>query len=273
MALPHSSLQPAAAPPARMAGGTHAPPGWRADLALRMRRLFLFKLVGTSALVGLFFIAYFALLRNPGRPVYLMPFTSLDRALPFQPTMLYAYLSLWLYVGTAPGLLLTLRELLAYALWATGLALTGLAIFYWWPTAVPALTLDAGHVAGFALLQGVDAPGNACPSLHVAFAVLSFAWIGHTLKRAGAPVLLRLLNLLWLLAITWSTLAIRQHVVLDVVAGAAAGALFAALSLRGPVSANGRERLAFNGATRGATMRVSTPSSPAPPRPPAPAPS
>jgi membrane-associated phospholipid phosphatase len=202
------------------------------DLALRMRRLFLLKLVGTSGLVGLFFIAYFAVLRDPGRPAFPMPLTALDHALPFQPALLYAYLSLWLYVGTAPGLLLTLRELLAYALWASGLAAAGLALFHFWPTVVPTLTMDVSDIAGFRLLQGVDAPGNACPSMHVAFAVLSFAWIHRILTQARAPGLLRGLNLLWFLAIAWSTLAIRQHVVLDVVAGALLGALFAALSLR-----------------------------------------
>src|SRR5689334_17207065 len=93
-------------------------PAWVAELALRLRRLFLLKLLGTSSLVGLFFVAYFALLRHPDRPVLTMPLTAIDPMLPFQPAMLYAYLSLWVYVGTAPGLLLTLRELLAYALWA-----------------------------------------------------------------------------------------------------------------------------------------------------------
>jgi hypothetical protein len=243
MAIPQPRLKLAAAraaglrrrPLASPAHALHRPrvqPAWVADLSLRMRRLFLLKLLGTSSLVGLFFIAYFALLREPAQPVFTMPLTAIDRALPFQPAMLYAYLSLWLYVGTAPGLLLTLRELLAYALWASGLALAGLAIFHCWPTAVPTLTMDVSHIAGFQLLQGLDAPGNACPSMHVAFAVLSFAWIAHILKRARAPTLLRALNLLWFLAITWSTLAIRQHVVLDAAAGAVLGALFAGLSLR-----------------------------------------
>ena len=250
MSLPQDALHPAAAghagvrptdaarvalsqtPATPATAGTRRGP-WVPELALRMRRLFLLKLIGTSALIGLFFIGYFALLRDPARPVLLMPLTPLDHLVPFQPGMLYAYLSLWLYVGTAPGLLLSLRELLTYALWATGLALAGLCIFYWWPTAVPAVAaLHASDLAGFQLLQGLDAAGNACPSMHVAFAVLSFAWIGSILKRAGAPGPLRVANLLWFVAIVWSTIAIRQHVVLDVLAGAALGTLVAALSLR-----------------------------------------
>jgi membrane-associated phospholipid phosphatase len=61
---------------------------------------------------------------------------------------------------------------------------------------------------------------------------MSFAWIDSIVKRARAPVLLRAANLLWFLAIVWSTVAIRQHVVLDVAAGALVGAVFAVLSLR-----------------------------------------
>ena len=229
---PSLNLAPARVPGLRARGHARTRPAWVPELVLRMRRLFLLKLLGTCALVGLFFVAYFDLLRDPARPVATMPLTALDQVLPFQPAMLYAYLSLWVYVGTAPGLLLTLRDLLAYALWAGGLAGAGLGIFHFWPTAVPTLTVGVSGLPGFALLQGVDAPGNACPSMHVAFALLSFAWIERILKQAGAPALLRGLNLLWFLAITWSTLAIRQHVVLDVGAGALLGTLFAALSIR-----------------------------------------
>jgi membrane-associated phospholipid phosphatase len=222
------------APGAPQAAVRHAfpPSGWRPELALRMRRLFLLKLFGTSGVIGVFFAAYFAVLRNPAHPVFMMPLTAIDHLVPFQPRMLYAYLSLWVYVGLAPGLLLTVRELLLYALWAIGLALAGLGLFYWWPTAVPPLPMGVSELAGFQTLRGMDASGNACPSLHVAFAVMSFAWIDSIVKRARAPVLLRAANLLWFLAIVWSTVAIRQHVVLDVAAGALVGAVFAVLSLR-----------------------------------------
>jgi membrane-associated phospholipid phosphatase len=103
---------------------------------------------------------------------------------------------------------------------------------YRWPTAVPPLPIGVSDLAGFQTLRGMDASGNACPSLHVAFAVLSFAWIDSIVKRARAPVLLRAANLLWFLAIVWSMVAIRQHVVLDVAAGTLVGAVFAVLSLR-----------------------------------------
>jgi membrane-associated phospholipid phosphatase len=56
--------------------------------------------------------------------------------------------------------------------------------------------------------------------------------VERLLRVVGAPGALRALNLAWLLAIVWSTVAVRQHVVLDVVAGLGWGLLFAALSHR-----------------------------------------
>ena len=209
-----------------------APAPWTTGVGLRMRRHFLLKLFGTTAWVWVFFIGYFWLLRNPAYPVVTMPLTALDHLIPFQPVTLFAYLTLWLYVGVAPGLQLTFRELLAYGLWAGALGLTGLGLFYFWPTAVPPLAFDVSGHPGFKMLQGVDASGNACPSMHVAIAMFTVIWIEHLLRDARAPRGLRAVNIAWFLAITWSTLAIKQHVVIDVLAGALLGLVFAIPSLR-----------------------------------------
>ncbi|MBJ2158382.1 phosphatase PAP2 family protein [Variovorax sp. IB41] len=208
------------------------PQTWTADIGLRIRRHFLLKAVGTTVFTWLFFIGYFHLLRNPAFPVAVMPLTALDHLIPFQPYTLGAYLSLWVYVGIAPGLQLTFRELVVYGLWICGLCLTGLALFYFWPTQIPPLPIDASGYPGFAMLQGVDAAGNACPSMHVAVAIFTALWVEHLLRQAGAPVVLRIVNGAWFLAIAYSTLAVKQHVVLDVVAGALLGMAFAIPSLR-----------------------------------------
>jgi membrane-associated phospholipid phosphatase len=208
-----------------------ARPAWTAELALRARRYFWLKLIGTSAFTALFFVGYFHLLRFPAYPVLVMPLTALDRLIPFQAPTLFAYLSLWFYIGIAPGLQLTFRELLVYGLWIAALCPSGLAIFYNWPTAVPPLALDVSGFVGFDMLQGIDAAGNACPSMHVAVAIFTAIWIDHVLRQARAPWSLRLVNIAWFAAIAWSTLAIKQHVVLDVAAGALLGLGFALASL------------------------------------------
>ncbi|MDP9044858.1 MAG: phosphatase PAP2 family protein [Pseudomonadota bacterium] len=211
---------------------------WRTELTRRARHLFLLKLVGTSAWIWVFFLCYFHLLRHPMFAVTRMPLTALDALVPFQPLMLGPYLSLWLYVGIAPGLMPNFRALLTYGLWTAGLCLAGLAFFCLWPTAVPPETSRVSDLLGLRMLQDIDANGNACPSMHVAFAMFSCLWIEHILGRAGAPTWLRSVNVAWFLAITWSTLAIRQHVVLDALAGGALGAAFAGTSLlwRGPAT-------------------------------------
>ena len=207
------------------------PPAWRAELGLRMRRHLALKLVGTTAFTWVFFIGYFHLLRHPAHPLSVMPLVALDHLVPFQPQMLPIYLSLWFYVGIAPGLQLTFAQLMAYALWVGALCLTGLALFYFWPTEIPPLMPHTAGFGGFAVLRGVDAAGNACPSMHVAVAMFSALWIERLLRLIQVPVPLRLINAAWFLAIAYSTLAVKQHVVLDVLAGALLGIAFALPSL------------------------------------------
>jgi hypothetical protein len=205
--------------------------GWKAELLRRLRTNTLRTTCGICGFVWVFFLAYFHILRHPAGPMTIMPLTPVDRWIPFQPLALAPYLSLWFYLGFAPGLMACLRGLLSYAAWITGLCVTGLACFYFFPTAVPALEFDVSGHPGFALLQGVDATGNACPSLHVATAVFTGIWVDVILRTLLAPRWPRAVNLIWLGLIVYSTLATKQHVLLDAVAGGFLGTVFALASL------------------------------------------
>lgn len=209
-------------------------PGWAADLWQRVRYRVPLKFFGVSAFMWVFFSAYFYLLRNPAGPVTTMPLTPLDHALPFQSGAFAAYVSLWLYVGIPPGLMLRTRDALIYGAWAAALAASGLLLFMLWPTAVPADWRSVGvdDHAGFALLRGIDASGNACPSLHVATATFSAFWIQRVLRIVGAPWWMSALNWFWLALIVHSTIATRQHVVLDAVGGVLLALPFAWASMR-----------------------------------------
>lgn len=208
------------------------PAAWRAELVFRARQLFWLKLLATTLWTSLFFVGYFYLLRHPAQPVTMMPLTWVDALVPFQPAMLVPYLSLWFYIGTAPGLQRGFWQLVVYGLWMTALLLTGLAIFYLWPTAVPPPGIDRSLYPGFAMLEGVDASGNACPSMHVAASAFTAVRLHAVLREIGAPTLWRLANLGWVLLIGWSTMAVRQHVALDVLGGVLLGLAFAWPSLR-----------------------------------------
>lgn len=206
---------------------------WRSALGRRLVSHLPLKIVGVSGVTWVFFLGYFELLRHPAGAAVVMPLTAVDQWVPAQPAMLAAYLSLWFYIGVGPGIELKLRELVVYGLWVGALCLTGLALFWAWPTQVPpAWRAELAAHPLFAMLQGVDAAGNACPSMHVAAAVFTAIRVDDTLRRTGVPAALRRFNALWCLAIAYSTVAVRQHVALDALAGALLGAAFAWPSMR-----------------------------------------
>ncbi len=161
--------------------------------------------------------------------VTVVPSTGFDRWIGFHPLALPLYLSLWVYLSIPPWLLDDRRQLIAYGLATVGICGVGLAIFFFWPTVLPRPDIDWNRYPGFTFLKGIDRSGNACPSLHVAFAIFSALEIDRPLRRLGAGGGIRLLNAAWALGILYSTLAIKQHVAVDVLAGAALGAAGAAL--------------------------------------------
>lgn len=205
---------------------------WRTELGARARGNLLLAFIGTSLVSLVFFVGYFYVQQQPAFAPATMPLTWLDAHIPFQPYALGAYLSLWIYVGAGPGLQKTSADILEYALWIGTLCLVGLGIFYLWPTEVPHRPLAPSDSAIFAMLWQVDSAGNACPSMHVAAAVFTAIRIADVLRETRSPMWLRMLNLAVCAAICYSTLAIKQHVVLDLVAGAALGAVFGLLSSR-----------------------------------------
>ncbi|HXI70860.1 MAG TPA: phosphatase PAP2 family protein [Verrucomicrobiae bacterium] len=211
---------------------THPPAaGWLHQAWIRIVKWWPVKLVGTTLVMTGFFVAYFWVLKHPLFPVTTMPLTAIDRLIRFRPETVPLYLSLWFYVSLAPALLLERREIVSYAVVTVGMGVIGLGIFLLWPTTVewPA---DWSQHPTFAFLKKVDESGNACPSLHVAFAVFTAIWLGRLLRQMGAGSLLRGFNWLWCLGILYSTIALRQHVMLDVLAGALLGAMVAVVHLR-----------------------------------------
>jgi membrane-associated phospholipid phosphatase len=205
---------------------------WAVELGKRVRRSFALTVIVITFLTGLFFIGYFYVQRHPTHTPTIMPLTALDLMIPFQPQALLAYVSLWIYLGTGPGLQRTFAGLAVYALWMCGMCISGLGIFHFWPTQVPSLTLEATDFPGFAVLHRVDAASNACPSMHVAVAMFTAVRVDEVLHSTRSPLLLRLLNAAWFAVIAYSTLAIKQHVALDVAAGALLGLIFVLPSLR-----------------------------------------
>jgi hypothetical protein len=205
---------------------------WLGRAGRRIAAHWVAKMVGTTAAMSAFFVVYFWLLRHARGPVTTVPRIWLDRMIPFQPWALALYASLWVYVSLAPSLLVSRRALAAYAAAAVVLSAAGFGVFVLWPTTVPPPEAGASLAGSVGFLKEVDASGNAFPSLHVAFAVFTALWMARLLRELGARRVARTLNWLWCAGIVYSTIAIRQHVALDALAGAALGAAVAAAHLR-----------------------------------------
>jgi len=198
----------------------------------RLRTRTLAKMLATMLGIGVFFVAYFWVLRHPFSPPLLMPVTALDRLVPFEPAFLPLYFSLWFYVSIAPALLASGRELAGYGAATFAISVIGFGVFMLWPTAAPPFALTGPVPSGMQFLKDVDLAANACPSLHVAFAVFTAIWLARIFREMRSGALLQAASMLWCAGILYSTLATRQHVLLDVLAGALLGAAVALVHMR-----------------------------------------
>jgi len=197
------------------------PNTWKDELAKRLSTLWLFKMFSTMIGIAGFFYAYFWVMRHPLSAMTAMPVTWIDELVVFWPQSFLLYMSLWVYVGLGTALAKDLRELTAFGAASLAMIVLGLGIFMIAPTKVSGFPIDWPRYPSLAFFKRVDVAGNACPSLHAAFAVFTAVVIHRQLTAIRAARALRVCNVLWCLGILYSTMATRQHVALDVFAGSA----------------------------------------------------
>ena len=189
------------------------------------------KAAGTTLFIYLFFRGYFWVMENPNSTPFTVPTTTIDDLIPFSILGLPVYLSLWIYVSLVPALLNSLRALLNYGLWISAMCVACLLFFWFFPTATPTAEIDVARYPSMAFLR-VDTGLNAFPSLHVASAVFTSAWLTLLMRRINAPAYMNALNITYCLLIIWSTMAVRQHVFWDAVSGTLIGLAFGSASIR-----------------------------------------
>ena len=157
------------------------------------------------------------------------PETALDRRLPVVPHLVFVYFSTYV-LGALPVLIvadaaLSVRFALSYGI-ITALS-AGVHLVY--PSEIVRLETAGRPGLSWRLIawfQGICKPYGNFPSVHVAFAALAVI-AGYL---AAGPIVGSLF-LVWAALVAVSTLAIRQHYILDAVAGAALGGGVTALVL------------------------------------------
>jgi len=213
-----SSSSSAASPPSRL-------PPWLAGLWRRCITLFPLKLVGNTVATLGFFPLYFWIMRNAGQ-AWVLPLTPIDGLVAFWPWLLPVYLSLWGYIALPVLLARDMRELVGFSLGCAAMTLLALLVFWFLPTAIPNFAVETTPGTSLQFLKMVDSAGNAFPSLHVSFSVFTCVVLARQLRAVGAPTWLRAVNVAWAVGIVYSTMAVRQHVLIDVLGGLALGVAF-----------------------------------------------
>jgi membrane-associated phospholipid phosphatase len=199
---------------------------WQLEIKRRVQRVWFLKATANALFLYVFFHLYFALLQFPRSAIIAMPTTWLDDSISFWPPAFYIYASLWVYTALVPALQPSFKALVCYGLAIGTVCLAGLVFFYFLPTKVPFKALELSTDSSLDILRKIDLAGNACPSLHVATAILTAMCLHQILLTIRAPGWLKLSNWLWCIVIVYSTMAIKQHVVWDVLAGLALGGIF-----------------------------------------------
>ena len=153
------------------------------------------------------------------RPVVWLEPGALESSIPANASAIavciyFSFYPLIIWPGLIPSEHSFRRYLLAYAL----TILVSLAVFAFVPSGVSRESIDLDEASWlYQQLAGLDQPRNAFPSLHASLSVLA----GLTICTAVQAGIVRTLVVLWIAIIFWSTIATRQHVVVDLVSGGA----------------------------------------------------
>jgi membrane-associated phospholipid phosphatase len=196
---------------------------WR---LLRERALSELKLkLGLTVILNLCFYVPYGLVQRHliFAPTQMLP-TFLDRWIPFFDQAVWVYLSIILLLPAGPLLMSRRDQLLRYGAGMLLIECIACSVFLFWPTwcARPAA---AETSALYQVLVSMDAPLNACPSLHAAFAVFSGLVAARIFCELRLPRSWRFGIGAWTGLILLATLLTKQHTLPDILAGSALGAI------------------------------------------------
>lgn len=178
----------------------------------------------TAVLLGLtagICVPYFLLQRVVLFPTRSAPETPLDAWIGFDPAWAYPYASIALLVPLLPLLATRREDLLRYARGLAALCLACFLVFLLFPVEGPRPTAvpDTGL---YRRLISLDRSLNSLPSLHAGLAVYSLLFGYRVLRsalRPGERMATLVVAVVWGGTILYSTLATKQHWVVDLPGG------------------------------------------------------
>ena len=153
-------------------------------------------------------------------PRYL-PFTSVDRIIPFVPASIWIYVSAFILIGipyfSEPRLKEAKKFLDAFFI----VAGISFVIFWLWPTTYPKAEfplpegVDIVTAFIFTHIRGLDSMTNCAPSLHVSGSYLAALCLWSSARNKPRTVF----YFAWATIVAISTMSTKQHYFFDVVSG------------------------------------------------------
>jgi len=172
-----------------------------------------------------FGVPYLMVQRFPIRTPIRFAWTPLDTWIGFHPAWVFVYQSAYLLIPIAPFLAVRRADLWIYTRGFLLMTALAIGIFLLFPVEGPR-PAQVPTDGVFGMLMTYDRPLNAFPSLHVGLVVhsLAFGWALTRASRFGVFAQAALgLGLAWAVLIAYSTLATKQHYLIDLPAGAILG--------------------------------------------------
>jgi membrane-associated phospholipid phosphatase len=188
----------------------------------RLRSELGLKLVLTGVLNLSFYVPYTFLQHHQWFRIAEVPAMPLDSWIPFWDQAIWSYLSLFLLMPIGPLFMSSRNQLLRYAAGILLIQLLSYAVFLSMPTWCPR-PHQTNPTFAYRLLTRFDAPLNAFPSLHAAFATFSALSIARVSRELTTQARWRFLAAFWAMGILVAALVTKQHRLADILAGCFVG--------------------------------------------------
>ena len=169
-----------------------------------------------AKIFALYGLLYLSAQHFPIRTPIELPHSYLDDYISLNSSWVWIYMIAYPYVPISFLMLKSKYLIQSYAKSYVALTVSTFIIFVAFPTILPReqYPVDSSF-SGQALdfLRSTDAPTNCLPSLHVATSFLSSWWLLLQNKYLG------IIGFIFTVLVMWSTLALKQHIIWDVITG------------------------------------------------------
>lgn len=173
--------------------------------------------VYSGAILVIWILAPYMLLQQFAiREIWWLEPTAFDDAIPINFQSLWFYYSYYLLLGIV-GLFVERPIYLRYLYTIGWTTMVAHMIFFAFPNGLSRAEIDLESAPMYyQWLAAYDEPRNAFPSLHVALSVVAGT---AAFCCSNFKLWARLAIVAWVVGIIWSTIALRQHVIIDGISG------------------------------------------------------